>query len=299
VTLEPCCFHGRTPPCTEALIAAGVARVVVATADPDPRVNGAGLRRLREAGIEVVLGVLADEAEELAEGLFRRIGNGRPMVTLKLATTLDGRIATAGGESQWITGGPARRLGHALRGRHDAVMVGVGTAMADDPDLTCRIEGYRTMPLVRVVADGHLSLTLLSRLVVTARQTPTWVIARDDADPSRAAALEELGVELLRVPGGEAGVDIAAGLAGLARRGITRLLVEGGARLAATLLRADLVDRLAWFHAPVVMGGDGVAAAQGFGVAALAAMPRFRRLRVSMAGDDVLSEFERRREETG
>jgi diaminohydroxyphosphoribosylaminopyrimidine deaminase/5-amino-6-(5-phosphoribosylamino)uracil reductase len=218
------------------------------------------------------------------------------MVTLKLASTLDGRIATVGGESRWITGGPARRLGHALRGRHDAVMVGVGTAMADDPDLTCRIEGYRSMPIVRVVADGHLSLRLLSRLVVTARQTPTWVIARDDADPARAAALEELGVELLRVPGGEAGVDIAAGLAGLARRGITRLLVEGGARLAATLLRADLVDRLAWFHAPSVMGGDGVAAVQGFGVAALAAMPRFRRVRVSMAGDDVLSEFGRREE---
>jgi diaminohydroxyphosphoribosylaminopyrimidine deaminase/5-amino-6-(5-phosphoribosylamino)uracil reductase len=296
VTLEPCCFHGRTPPCTEALIAAGVARVVVATADPDPRVNGAGLRRLREAGIEVVQGVLADDAEELAEGLFRRVHGGRPMVTLKLASTLDGRIATVGGESRWITGGPARRLGHALRGRHDAVMVGVGTAMADDPDLTCRIEGYRSMPIVRVVADGHLSLRLLSRLVVTARQTPTWVIARDDADPARAAALEELGVELLRVPGGEAGVDIAAGLAGLARRGITRLLVEGGARLAATLLRADLVDRLAWFHAPSVMGGDGVAAVQGFGVAALAAMPRFRRVRVSMAGDDVLSEFGRREE---
>ncbi len=300
VTLEPCCFQGRTPPCTEALIEAGIARVVVATADPDPRVNGAGLRRLREAGIEVVQGLLQDEAEEIAEGLFHRIRQGRPMVTLKLATTLDGRIATAAGESQWITGAPARRLGHALRGRHDAVLVGVGTAMADDPDLTCRIPGYKTTPMVRVVADGHLSLRLLSRLVVTAKETPTWVIARDDADPARAAALEELGVALLRVPGGEAGVDIAAGLAALAERGITRLLVEGGARLAATLLRADLVDRLAWFHAPAVMGGDGVAAAQAFGVTALAAMPRFRRLRVTMAGDDVLTEMQRLpREEQG
>lgn len=300
VSLEPCCFHGHTPPCADALIAAGIARVVVGAADPDPRVDGAGMRRLRAAGIEVVEGVLKDEAEALAEGLFRRIREHRPMVTLKLATTLDGRIATAGGESQWITGPAARRHAHALRGRHDAVMVGIGTAMADDPDLTCRIDGYRSAPLVRVVADGHLSLRLLSRLVVTARQTPCWVIAREDADPARAAALKALGVELVLVRGGAAGVDVGAALAALSARGITRLLVEGGARLAASLLRADLVDRLAWFHAPTVIGGDGMAAAQGFGVVALAAMPRFRREGVRVIGDDLLSEFRRMpREERG
>lgn len=294
VTLEPCCFHGRTPPCTEALIEAGIARVVIATCDPDPRVNGAGVRRLREAGITVEYGVLEDEAETVAEGLFHRIRLGRPMVTLKLASTLDGRIATKDGQSQWITGEAARRAGHALRGRHDAVMVGIGTAMADDPDLSCRIPGFKPVPMVRVVADGHLRLRLLSRLVVTARETPTWVIARDDADATRAAALADLGVEVVRVPGGEAGVDLAAGLAALAGRGVTRLLVEGGAQLAAALLRADLVDRLAWFHAPAVMGGDGYAAAQGFGVAMLEAMPRFVRERVTPVGEDVLTELRRR-----
>ncbi|OJY76934.1 MAG: riboflavin biosynthesis protein RibD [Rhodospirillales bacterium 70-18] len=299
VTLEPCCFHGRTPPCTEALIAAGIARVVVATCDPDPRVNGAGLRRLREAGIAVEQGVLRHEAEAVAEGLFHRVRQGRPLVTLKLASTLDGRIATAGGESQWITGAPARRLAHALRGRHDAVMVGIGTASADDPDLTCRIPGFKPVPMVRVVADSHLRLRLLSRLVVTARDTPTWVLTRADADARRAAALEDLGVALLRVPAGGAGVDLAAGLAALAGRGITRLLVEGGAQLAAALLRDDLVDRIAWFHAPAVIGADGFPAAQAFGVAALDAMPRFVRERVTPVGEDVLTELRRRREGEG
>ena len=275
VTLEPCCFHGRTPPCTEALIAAGIARVVVATCDPDPRVNGAGLRRLREAGIAVEQGVLRHEAEAVAEGLFHRVRQGRPLVTLKLASTLDGRIATAGGESQWIT------------------------ASADDPDLTCRIPGFKPVPMVRVVADSHLRLRLLSRLVVTARDTPTWVLTRADADARRAAALEDLGVALLRVPAGGAGVDLAAGLAALAGRGITRLLVEGGAQLAAALLRDDLVDRIAWFHAPAVIGADGFPAAQAFGVAALDAMPRFVRERVTPVGEDVLTELRRRREGEG
>ena len=143
VTLEPCCHHGRTPPCTEALIAAGVARVVIASPDPDPRVNGQGIARLRAAGIVVDAGLLAAEAEDVNAGFFHRVRHGRPLVTLKLASTLDGRIATRTGESRWITGEPARRMAHALRGRHDAVMVGVGTVLADDPDLTCRIPGYK------------------------------------------------------------------------------------------------------------------------------------------------------------
>ena len=190
-------------------------------------------------------------------------------------------------------------MAHALRGRHDAVMVGIGTASADDPDLTCRIPGFKPVPMVRVVADSHLRLRLLSRLVVTARDTPTWVLTRADADARRAAALEDLGVALLRVPAGGAGVDLAAGLAALAGRGITRLLVEGGAQLAAALLRDDLVDRIAWFHAPAVIGADGFPAAQAFGVAALDAMPRFVRERVTPVGEDVLTELRRRREGEG
>ncbi len=293
VTLEPCCHHGRTPPCTDALIAAGVARVVIASRDVDPRVNGEGVARLRAAGIEVMEGVLAAEADEVNAGFFTRLRAGRPLVTLKLASTLDGRIATGGGESRWITGEPARRAAHAMRGRHDAIMVGVGTVLADDPDLTCRIPGFRSLPLVRVVVDSHLRTGLRSRLATSAQAVPTWIIARNGADPARRQALSRLGVTLLDVPGGEVGVDIRRGLEALAERGITRLLLEGGARLAASLLRAGLVDRLAWFHAPTVMGGDGWAAVQSFGVGRLAEMPRFVRHATTAVGDDWLTEFRR------
>jgi diaminohydroxyphosphoribosylaminopyrimidine deaminase/5-amino-6-(5-phosphoribosylamino)uracil reductase len=293
VTLEPCCHHGRTPPCAEALIAAGLARVVVATRDPDPRVKGQGIARLRAAGIAVEEGVLAAEAEEVNAGFFSRVRLGRPLVTLKLASTLDGRIASRSGESRWITGVPARRMAHALRGRHDAVMVGVGTVLADDPDLTCRIPGYKPVSLVRVVADSHLRTPLTCRLVATAAQTPTWIIARDGADAERRTAMQGAGVEVVTVAAGSPGVDLAATLAVLAARGVTRLLVEGGAQLAAALLRADLVDRIAWFHAPSVMGGDGWPAAAAFGIARLAAMPRFARVSATVLGEDVLTEFRR------
>ena len=293
VTLEPCCHHGRTPPCTDALIAAGVARVVIGARDPDPRVNGAGVARLREAGIEVADGVLREEAEDMAAGLYSRVRAGRPLVTLKLASTLDGRIATHAGESRWITGEPARRMAHALRGRHDAVLVGVGTVLSDNPDLTCRIDGFKRVPLVRVAADSRLRTPLISRLVVTARETPTWIVARNGADADRRRAFTESGVTLIEVPGSEAGVDLRRGLEALAESGITRLLVEGGGQLAASLLRADLVDRIAWFHAPAVMGGDGWPSVQAFGVERLADMPRFVRHAAAPMGEDWLTELRR------
>ena len=174
---------------------------------------------------------------------------------------------------------------------NDAVLVGVGTVLADDPDLTCRIPGFRPTPIIRVVADSHLRTPLRARLLATARQTPTWMLVRAGSDPDRARAFTELGAVLHEVPGSEAGIDLVAGLTALADAGITRLLVEGGARLAAALLRAGLVDRLAWFHAPGVMGGDGWPAAAAFGVEHLAAMPRFTRLRTTQVGGDVLTEL--------
>lgn len=297
VTLEPCCHHGRTPPCTDALIAAGVARVVVAVRDADARVDGQGLARLRDAGVAVEEGLLAAEAAEVNAGFFSRVRRGRPLVTLKLASTLDGRIATATGESRWITGEAARRTAHALRGRNDAIMVGVGTVLTDNPDLTCRIPGFRATPLVRVVADSHLRTRLTSRLVATALETPTWLLARPGADADRKRALAACGVHVLAVEptgaGAGLGVDLLLGLQALAQRGITRLLVEGGAQLAAALLRADLVDHIAWFHAPTVMGADGWPAAQAFGVTALAAMPRFVREATNPVGADVLTELRR------
>jgi diaminohydroxyphosphoribosylaminopyrimidine deaminase/5-amino-6-(5-phosphoribosylamino)uracil reductase len=294
VTLEPCCHWGRTPPCTDALAKAGVARVVIGTRDLDPRVDGAGIARLREVGIVVEEGVLRHEADEAIAGFRARVRLGRPMVTLKLAATLDGRIATSTGESRWITGDAARRVTHALRGRADAVMVGVGTVLADDPELTCRLPGFRSTPMVRVVADSHLRTPLTAKLVATASSSPTWMLIRHGTDRERRHAFANAGVTLIEVAGAETGVDPAQALTALAGAGLTHVLVEGGAELAASLLRADLVDRIAWFHAAAVLGGDGWPAVQAFGVQLLEVMPRFTRIAETPLGDDMLTEFTRR-----
>lgn len=293
VTLEPCSHYGRTPPCADALIKAGIARVVVAICDPDPRVSGRGIARLRDAGVIVEQGLMAAQAEALAEGFIRRVKSGRPMITLKLASTLDGRIATRSGESQWISSAEARRAAHALRGQHDAVMVGVGTVLADNPDLTCRIDGYKRVPNVRIVADSHLRTGLLTRLVGTAAQSPVWMLAREDADPKRRAAMSHAGVQVIGVKPASIGIDLLEAVTALGAKGLTRVLVEGGASLAASLLRADLVDHLAWFHAPCVMGADGWPAAQAFGISKLAAMPKFERVATSAVGPDILTHYRR------
>ena len=294
VSLEPCCHWGKTPPCTDALIAVGVARVVLPVEDPDPRVSGRGIARLKEAGIEVAAGVLAEEAAALNEGFFRRIQQGRPLVTLKLASTLDGRIATAQGESRWITGEPARARAHLLRARHDAVMVGSNTVIADDPELTCRLPGLADRSPVRIVVDGRLRVPLTSRVVADAARVPTWFITLRGDAPERHEAFRDCGVELIEVDADGETVDLEEALQQLGRRGLTRVLVEGGAALAAAMIRADLVDHVAWFRAPRLIGGDGIAAVTAFGVSELAATPRFQRLGVEPVGEDLLETFRRR-----
>ena len=292
VSLEPCCHWGQTPPCVDALIAAGVRRVVVALEDPDPRVAGQGLRRLRAAGLDVDVGLCAEEAAELNAGFLSRLRLGRPLVTFKLATSLDGRIAIASGESQWITGPPARERAHALRASHDAIMVGTGTVVADDPQLTCRLPGLGHRSPVRVVIDRHLRIPPAARIIADAHRVPTWVLTLRSSDPGRRAAFLANGVTLIDVnDDGEEQIDLAAALGALGERGITRLLVEGGARLAAAFFRARLVDRLVWVHAPLVIGGDGIPAIAGFDLAALADARAFERLSTETIGDDVLTTF--------
>jgi diaminohydroxyphosphoribosylaminopyrimidine deaminase/5-amino-6-(5-phosphoribosylamino)uracil reductase len=215
------------------------------------------------------------------------------MVTLKLATTLDGKIATRAGNSQWITGHEARRYSHVLRASHDAVMVGVGTVQSDDPQLTCRIAGLRRGRDLRVIVDTHLRTRLMSRVVTSVGEVPTWFLHGPGADPGRAAALHEAGARLFAVPAAEPGVDLSKGLAALGEAGLTRLLVEGGAQIAGTLLRAGLVDRIAWFHAPSIMGADGYPAAAAFGTTTLAAMPRFVPEERRTLGEDVLTMLRR------
>lgn len=292
VTLEPCSHYGRTPPCCDALIRAGVSRVVVALRDPDSRVDGRGLARLRAAGIAVEEGLMGAEAAALNAGFIRRVTQGLPVVTLKLASTLDGRIATATGESRWITGEGARRAVHALRARHDAVMVGSGTAIADDPELNCRIPGMDPVPMLRVVADARLRLPPTSRLVTGARTHPTWVLTGAGHPPASLTPYIAAGVEVVTIRRtSEGGLQPRAMLQALASRGVTRVLVEGGAQLAASLLGAGLVDRLVWFHAPATMGEEGLASLGALGVGPLAAMPRFRLLDSRRVGGDIMSEF--------
>jgi diaminohydroxyphosphoribosylaminopyrimidine deaminase/5-amino-6-(5-phosphoribosylamino)uracil reductase len=277
ITLEPCAHYGRTPPCTMALLHAGIRRAVIAATDPDPRVDGRGIEQLRQAGVEVTVGPGQDEAERLNAGFFLRVRAGRPLVTLKLATSLDGRIATRSSASRWITGEAARRRAHHLRATHDAIMIGSGTALADDPVLTCRLPGLEDRSPVRIVLDGRLRLPPTSQLATTARDVPTWVVTRVDAKAQRRAALERCGVEILTLPtfpGDQ--MNIEEVLAALAARGLTRVLVEGGSKLAAALLRARMVDRLVWFQAPLLIGGDGLPAIADLGLEALAECPRFQ-----------------------
>ncbi len=291
VSLEPCAHHGRTPPCADALAAAGVARVVSTIEDPDPRVSGRGFAALRAAGVTVETGVLASEARALNAGFLSRIERGRPWLILKLAASLDGRIATAGGESRWITGPEARARVHLMRAQSDAVLIGAGTARADDPTLDVRLAGLAGRKPVRVVADGGLSLPPASRLARGARDAPLWLLHRDDADVARFA---NDGAELIATRAlGDGALDLCDALARLSARGIGRVLCEGGGRLAASLLRAGLVDEIAWFGAGATIGAEGAASIGDLELARLADAPRFRLSGVETLGADVLGTWRR------
>lgn len=293
VTLEPCDHHGQTPPCSRAMVEAGVARAVVAIEDPDPRVAGRGLKTLADAGVAVALGVGAEEAAEINAGFLMRVKEGRPLFTLKTATTLDGRIATRSGESRWITGERARARAHKLRAEHDAVLIGVGTALADDPELTCRLPGLDARSPLRIVLDSHARLPPTSRLAASARTVPTWVVTLVGADRARVQALAACGVEMIEVgPDSNRRPDVRALAAELGRRGLTRVLIEGGSEIAAAFLGAGLVDRLAWFRAPMVVG-DGVPAAADFAVAKLADALRWTRIASQEAGEDIVEYYRR------
>jgi diaminohydroxyphosphoribosylaminopyrimidine deaminase/5-amino-6-(5-phosphoribosylamino)uracil reductase len=289
VTLEPCSHHGQTPPCAEALVASGVTRVVVGTGDPDPRVSGRGLAILRAAGIDVVTGVREAEARADLAGFLLRVTQGRPFVTLKLAASLDGRIATASGESRWITGPDARLMVHALRAQNDAVMVGGGTARADDPLLTVRGLGDRPQP-VRVVLSRNLGLPPEGQLARTAREVPLWLL---HADGVPTASWEALGARCLAVPASSDGLDLRATLAALAGQGLTRVFCEGGGQVAAALLRRDLVDELVVLHAGLALGAEGRTMLGGLGLGHLADAPRLRLADVRRVGNDVMSRWQR------
>lgn len=292
VTLEPCAHHGKTPPCADALISAGVSRVVIACLDPDPRVNGGGIERLRSAGIAVETGLCEVEAQELNAGFFKRIRTGQPFVTLKVATSLDGKIATASGESKWITGEEARAAGHRQRGLHDAILVGIGTVLADDPQLTVRLpDADSSLQPLRIILDSDLRTPLTSKLLLSVRQHPIVIFCNQHAKSN--VALQQAGATICPVPARDGRLDLGAVLSALGGMGITRLLVEGGAKVVTSFLQADFFDRLLWFRAPSLIGGDGVAAIGPLGLEKLASRTQLVRKDICLLGRDVLEIYEK------
>ncbi len=295
VTLEPCAHTGQTPPCAQALIDAGIARVVIAMEDPDPRVSGRGAAMLTAAGIEVATGCLAEEAQNLNAGFVSRITTGRPMLTLKLATSLDGRIATGTGESKWITGPRSRAQVHLMRAKYDAVLVGAGTVRSDNPRLDVRDVGIEGANPVRIVVTGGLTLVGDGYLGKTASQIPLWLCHHDEAEEHRRKTWADRGAELLEIPFQPDGqLDLSAMMRTLGDRGITRVLCEGGGRLSAALLEANLVDEVVLFSASQVLGAEGVASVGPMMLEELRLAPKFNLVDVERIGPDIRSHWRRR-----
>jgi diaminohydroxyphosphoribosylaminopyrimidine deaminase/5-amino-6-(5-phosphoribosylamino)uracil reductase len=294
VTLEPCSHHGRTPPCADALVKAGAARVVSGMVDPNPLVSGRGLQRLKDAGISVVTGVLQEECRALNESFVVAVTLGRPWVTLKAAVSLDGRVATRTGESQWISGEASRAEVHRMRADHDAILVGSGTLRADNPRLTARIPGENPRQPHRYAIDTRLEVPDEAALLEPGGPPVTLICALGAAS-ERAAALRSRGVDVVELPAVEGRIPVTSVLALLMQRGQIRLLVEGGAELAGAFVDAGCVDRLVLFVAPLLLGGrEAPAALGGLGVGRLTDALRARRTRVQALGDDwmLVAEFE-------
>jgi diaminohydroxyphosphoribosylaminopyrimidine deaminase/5-amino-6-(5-phosphoribosylamino)uracil reductase len=293
VTLEPCAHAGKSPPCSDALIKSGIARVVAAVSDHDPRVDGKGFSALKAAGIDVVTGVMADEATRDHSGFFLSLSEKRPFVTLKMATSFDGRIATVNGQSKWITDVPARRLVHVMRSRHDAVMVGGGTARLDDPSLNVRNLGIDHQP-VRVVVSRNLDLPDNSILARTAQQTPLWICHGQDAKSAQIQKWQNVGAKLIACDSKDGMLNLNDAMAGLTSLGLTRIFCEGGGALAASLIKSDLVDALIGFGAGVLIGSEGQPCIGALGLDDLKSAKRWDLEDLQKLGPDIIHKWRRR-----
>ena len=295
VTMEPCNHHGRTPPCTDAVLRSGISRVVVGHLDPDPRMRGRSASLLREAGLDVE--VLEDPAFDLQnEQFLHYMSTGRPFVHLKLAATLDGRIAASGGDSRWVTGEDARRRAHELRAEAGAVLVGANTVRTDDPLLTPRDLADEPPRITRVVLDPHLTTSPESKLARSAKQEPVVVFANEDSLDGRERGIEDLGVEVVAAPPGPEGLELGAVLDELGRRGIRGVLVEGGAETATRFVEKGLADKLTLFYAPKLLGAEGVPMIGALRLNRVAEAFRFSFSSVETVGEDVAVTLYPRRE---
>ncbi len=289
VNLEPCCHYGRTPPCTETILQSGIAEVYVAIADPNPHVGGKGIHQLREAGVRVTVGLLAEEATHLNEYFLKYIQTGRPFVLLKMAMSLDGKIATRTRESQWITGEEARHRVQELRNEVDAVLVGIGTILADDPLLTVRLPGREDRQPLRVVVDSAARLPLSARLIASSTPGQTLLFTSTAAPQERVHALCARGVEVMTLEGEAARVPLGAVMDALGKREITSVMIEGGAEVAASAVHDGVVDKVLFFVAPLVIGGrDAPSPLGGRGVASLRQAAHVRHLEIEHLGPDLL-----------
>lgn len=294
VTLEPCSHFGRTPPCADAVIAAGITRVVAAVEDPDPRVRGRGVARMRAAGLWVTVGVGAERALEDHAGHISRVTRGRPHVLLKMAVSADGKAGLEGPRPAAITGEEARARVHLMRAHADAIMVGIGTVLADDPQLTVRLPGMEGRSPVRIVLDGDLRLPTTCGLVRTAEQVPVWAIAAEDAPAEREKALVDAGVQVLRAPRAASGrLDLPAVMKLLGLLGVTRLMVEGGPQVAAALLDDGLVDEVAVLQSPDALGAGALDALAGRPLARLTEPVGFAVVERTELGRDSLMRLRR------
>ncbi len=292
VNLEPCCYHGKTPPCTEAIKAAGIGRVVIGCEDPNPLVAGKGIKELKDSGIEVRTGVLENEAQRINAPYLTSMTQKRPWVVIKMAQTLDGRLALSSGESRWISGEKSRREVHRLRSHLDAVLLGVRTVIQDDPELTVRFVRGRN-PL-RVVLDSRLRTPIKARILHQAEPEKTILLTTNQASPKKRNVIEQTGARVLTVRAAKNGfVDMHAALRKLARLNIQSLLVEGGASVHRSLLLSKKVDKVIIFMAPKFLGADGIATVGALGLHSLRAMPEFSWRRTRFVGDDLWLELEK------
>ncbi len=291
VSLEPCCHYGRTPPCVEQILQAGIRRVVAACEDPNPAVSGKGIAALRAAGLSVDVGVLAEEAERLNEAFFTHVRTGRPFVTLKVAASLDGKIATRTGESRWITGESARRRVHQLRNEMDAVLVGIGTVLRDDPLLTTRLGIADQRDPIRVVVDNLARLPLRAKAVNRASTAPTILAVSQMAPRTKLEALEREGVQVIVVESSPRRVSLERLIEALGKRGILSVMIEGGAEINASALREGVVDKVLVFLAPILIGGKSTpTAVGGDGIESLTQAVRLRDVRIERFDGDILVE---------
>ncbi|HEX5509596.1 MAG TPA: bifunctional diaminohydroxyphosphoribosylaminopyrimidine deaminase/5-amino-6-(5-phosphoribosylamino)uracil reductase RibD, partial [Pseudolabrys sp.] len=293
VTLEPCSHHGKTPPCADAIAKAGIARVVSALEDPNPEVAGAGHKRLAEAGIKVEVGLGVAEARQLHAGHIARMRDGRPHVTLKLAVSADGKAGAAGRKRVAITGEAARARVALMRAENDAILVGIGTVLADDPHLTCRLPGMLGRSPVRIILDTGLRAPMASYVIATMRESPTWVFTGKSASPVAEEILQEKGAKVFRVASHDGRLDLSDVLQALAGEGITRLMVEGGPTVAASFVAAGLVDEAMLFVSPKEIGADGIDALEGMPLKILTGSTRLQLLTSEQIGDDTLEHFGR------